>query len=85
VVVAKKITNIMGAITREKIIEKINSKEIYIDKLMEEIENLKEELECLCEECGGVGEIIDTTKIHSRIIDVPFTKCYSCGGSGFKI
>ena len=35
-----------------------------------------------CPACCGSGEQIDTSKINSKSIDIPWKICVNCGGSG---
>jgi hypothetical protein len=35
-----------------------------------------------CKSCCGSGEQIDSSKIHSNTIDIPYKICCNCGGSG---
>lgn len=38
----------------------------------------------LCETCGGEGEIVDNYNIREWSIDIPYTTCPDCGGTGRK-
>ncbi len=48
-----------------------------------DLQHTVEELQSqICLYCSGDGEIIDRLKVHSNVIDIPYTNCPRCGGSG---
>lgn len=42
----------------------------------------KQEAEAICPVCGGSGDLIDDSRIHSHTIDVSYKTCDACGGMG---
>lgn len=35
-----------------------------------------------CKNCNGTGELIDHSRINSASINIPYTTCLVCGGTG---
>ena len=80
---ANKVISIRRNIENEiEILEESND----ADQNGKEIDNLIWLLEenQVCEFCEGEGEVVNHQAIHGNTIDVPYTICKSCYGSGIK-